>query len=171
MLVSHQWWHAKNLIFHFFLVALRTLVPFWPMMNFISDSTPFKTTETFCSTVDSGIVSARKRECKVCCCFLYFWSKWKTHFFQQFAMFSALTGIFVGVDTFGSTKLGDQSRFTNTWSAKHVNTIGIYWTKWSWWIRHGWWLMWWYWTICQTIASGPFSAKWIAPIDNTYWNR
>lgn len=50
--------HIANLILIFRAI---TLVPFWPMMNFISDSTPFKTTDTFCSPVDSRIDAERKR--------------------------------------------------------------------------------------------------------------
>lgn len=61
-------WSPKNsamLVTHIanFILIFRaiTLVPFWPMMNFISDSTPFKTTDTFCSPVDSRIDAERKR--------------------------------------------------------------------------------------------------------------
>lgn len=50
--------HTPNLIF---ILRAITLVPFWPMMNFISDSTPFKTTDTFCSTVDSRIDAQMKK--------------------------------------------------------------------------------------------------------------
>lgn len=130
------------------------------MKNCSSDSTPFKMTDTFCSTVDSvkkersNLVRNRSK-------------LWTMRNSCVFFFLALLTGILVSIDTFGSTKLWNESSFTNTWPTQHMHTIWFDGAKWSCWIRHGWRLVWRNWTVRQTIASRPLSSKWIATVDNT----
>lgn len=77
------------------------------------------------------------------------------------------TCIFICINAFRCTKLWNQCRFTNAWTAKHINTIWINWSKWTWWIWYGWRLIWWHWTICQTVATWTLSPKWITSVDNS----
>lgn len=52
---NNYYFTANGLVFFCFVLHLyaHTLVPFCPIKNFSSDSTPFKMTDTLCSTVDS----------------------------------------------------------------------------------------------------------------------
>lgn len=139
-------------------IGMHTLVPFWPITNFSSDSTPFKTTEIVCSTVDS--VKKKKKTTNK--------PKMKPYFRLLGNRGVCIqTCIFICINAFRCTKLWNKCSFTNAWTAKHINTIWINWSKWTWWIWYGWRLIWWHWTIGQTVATWTLSPKWITSIDNS----
>lgn len=143
-----QMWRADRTV-------LLTLLPFWLIKNFNSDSSPFNTTEIFCSTVDSAEEKKRKKKMRK-----FHWSpsnrnsqitlikatststafgrntnerKWNRIYFQfisrsvarQTRRTHTLTCIFVRIYAFGRTKLWNKCRFANASTTEHVHTVRI----------------------------------------------